>query len=92
MFFMRSLLIALLPLAYDLGQDVTLCWRTNTSGGDTAREDCEGAHVNFSEPLPSRLVETEVYSINYSSHVPPALHPTSDIPHANIHSCLRIVG
>ena len=31
-------------------------------------------------------------SVSYSAFVPSALNATDDIPHANIHSCLRTVG
>jgi len=63
-----------------------------SSGDGESREDCEGAHVNFSSAFPARLVETETYYINYTSYVPLARHPIDAIPHANIHSCLRVVG
>ena len=54
---MRFALAAALavPLfAYDYGQDITLCWVTNTSvSGSRAREDCAGANVEFTSDLTS---------------------------------------
>ena len=88
--------IALLAFAaaYDLGEDVTLCWLTDApNGGSAAREDCAGASMEFVLPLlPSSLWSGQQYSVHYRMLVPSSRSPTSLIPHANVHSCVRSVG
>ena len=90
-----------LPLAaaYDFGEDVTLCWASNTSvPGSAVREDCAGAEVAFVDldALPAILSSTRPYSLSYRIFVPAARGLLStgveDIPHANLHSCVRAVG
>ena len=78
--------------AYDLGQDVTLCWVTPVNQTDAQREDCAGANVAFETTLPSDMEEGQTYSASYSMTVPSARCPSDSVPHANVHSCRRTVG
>ena len=77
-------------LAYDLGNDITLCWVT-TAGGTAEREQCQGAQVSFLR-RPSSLVAYEAAVVEYDILVPAARHPDCNIPHANLHSCSQTVG
>eukprot|EP00966_Prymnesium_polylepis_P316669 7316848-Prymnesium_polylepis.1 len=75
------------------GDDVTLCWLTNTSAsGSTVREACDGARVVFDTPLTGTLFARTHYDVNFTMRIPPARQPLVAIPHANTHSCLRRVG
>jgi len=87
-----SLLRAL--LAYDLGQDITLCWRSNVSEpGSTIREDCRGAEIVVGrESLADPLMEQVEYHVAYEITIPVALGVQHELPHCNVHSCLRRVG
>ena len=78
--------------AYDLGQDVTLCWVTPVNQTDAQREDCAGANLAFETTLPSDMEEGQTYSASYSMTVPSARCPSDSVPHANVHSCRRTVG
>mmetsp|Transcript_59090 Transcript_59090/g.97793 ORF Transcript_59090/g.97793 Transcript_59090/m.97793 type:complete len:718 (+) Transcript_59090:79-2232(+) len=94
---------AAIAYAYDLGQDVTLCWRSNKSisNAEPERVDCEGAKVAYTINWPS-LYAGDVYNVTFSVAVPSTIrHPPSliqttgglhDIVHANVHSCFRAAG
>lgn len=70
--------------AYDLGQDVTLCWVTPVNQSDAQREDCAGANVAFDTTLPNDMEEGQTYSASYSMTVPSARCPSDTVPHANV--------
>ena len=42
--------------------------------------------------IPESLLADTEYKIEYSMHVPSQRQPQPDIPHANVHSCVRSVG
>ena len=79
--------------AYDLGEDVSLCWRTNkTAGGEPTRVDCQGVSAEFSYSWPRPLYAQQVYEVHWTLTVPPELNPSTDVDHANLHSCELNVG
>ena len=80
--------------AYDLGEDVTLCWVSNTTTSTTEREECSDAYMQFANlaELPATMNSGQEYTVTYSAHVPAGRDPAGPIPHANVHSCLRDVG
>ena len=74
---------------------VTLCWATDVNAGTPAkREDCQGASMNFDnlESLPATLTADTEYKIQYTMKIPSNRMPLPNIPHANVHSCVRSVG
>mmetsp|Transcript_45853 Transcript_45853/g.88304 ORF Transcript_45853/g.88304 Transcript_45853/m.88304 type:complete len:588 (+) Transcript_45853:50-1813(+) len=86
----------LLPatIAYDLGQDTTLCWRTTVSvSGSTERENCNGAEVVIDKgSLSNPLKEQREHDVQYEVHIPHALKARPGLTHCNVHSCFRRVG
>jgi len=83
-----------LSVSYDLGEDITLCWVTNVSeeGSTAVREDCGGAYVEFTFSWPDPVYEEDPHQVTYFMYVPASRQPVTEIPHTNIHSCLRKVG
>jgi hypothetical protein len=81
--------------AYDVGEDVTLCWATVNATMEALREDCSGAKMtidNLDELPPTQLAADTPYEVRYTMEVPSMRSPEALIPHANIHSCVRTVG
>eukprot|EP00966_Prymnesium_polylepis_P228752 5293783-Prymnesium_polylepis.1 len=72
---------------YDLGQDITLCWATQS--GTSTREDCRGAYMEFTYSWPSTMLSDQEYPVSYRMHVPTNLGTSIAVPHSNLHSCLR---
>eukprot|EP00966_Prymnesium_polylepis_P246911 5709909-Prymnesium_polylepis.1 len=62
---MRAVLaLAVLGLcaAYDLGDDISLCWATNRTTGEMSREDCRASTVEFVSDPPSDIVAGREYT------------------------------
>lgn len=90
-----------LTTAYKLGDNVPMCWRTDTT--TSVREELtacpQGLDISFDEEVPTVMHERELYSTTYTldaSFLAPWGGPTSQsgytVPHANIHSCPSKIG
>eukprot|EP00307_Rebecca_sp_RCC1486_P000185 CAMPEP_0119412484 /NCGR_PEP_ID=MMETSP1335-20130426/4907_1 /TAXON_ID=259385 /ORGANISM="Chrysoculter rhomboideus, Strain RCC1486" /LENGTH=959 /DNA_ID=CAMNT_0007437225 /DNA_START=56 /DNA_END=2935 /DNA_ORIENTATION=+ len=93
------LLLARSSLGYDVGDDVTLCWKTDMTTRIRVREDCGAAHTTFTFDWPDVLYSSTEYPVTFDAYIPSdnlALSTVGEadyhIPHANIHSCVRSVG
>jgi len=98
-------LLAPAALAYDLGDDVTLCWATYANDGGvpiTVRENCGDSYTEFTyTPFTSgseTLYSSTEYQVTFEAKIGERfdqIRPTASggtlysFPHANIHSCLR---
>ena len=69
-------------------------WVTNVSEEDSSavREDCGGAYVEFTFSWSDPVNKEDPHLVNYSMYVPASRQPATEIPHMNIHLCLRKVG
>jgi len=70
---MATKVFALLALvagaaAYDMGEDVTLCWAT-PSGGTAAREDCDGSKVEYTWSMPDPFYGRTDYNVTFRGTV-----------------------
>eukprot|EP00967_Tisochrysis_lutea_P149897 scaffold289058_cov31-Tisochrysis_lutea.AAC.1 len=83
--------LALAALAYDQGEDITLCWSRAGGYGPPIREDCRGSLVYYIEP-PAAIAEFSAHPIIYELAVPTLLMPNRSVPHLNLHVCNRMVG
>ena len=91
--------------AYELGEDVPICWETNTvTEVRTQLDACpDGLFIEFIKELPEIVYEGKTYESSFKLTVDPtkgyvvekqanSADVLVDIPHANIHSCLAKIG
>ena len=93
-----TLLLLSSASAYDLGEDVPICWETNMGTGiRTQLDTCpDGISIEFTKKLPERLYEGKKYECSFKLTVDPtkgyvvakqanSAEVMVDVPHANIH-------
>lgn len=90
--------------AYDLGQDVPICWKTNMDTSEKVQlPECpKGIYMDWNELLPEIMHADEDYPTSFRVYINESMgfHPVPikksdgewEISHANIHSCLQKVG